>query len=49
MSASDKRVHFGLGNVTEIASVQIRWPSGLMQTLYNIRADQILKVAEPSW
>jgi len=46
LSASDKRVHFGLGS-SETATVNIVWPSGARQTLTNVRADQILKVEEP--
>ena len=47
MSSSDKRVHFGLGDETKVASVEIRWPSGVKQVLKNIAADQIVKVDEP--
>jgi hypothetical protein len=47
MSSSDKRVHFGLGAETAIRSVEIRWPSGSMQTLSDVKVDQILKVVEP--
>jgi hypothetical protein len=48
MSSSDKRVHFGLGAEKEIKSLEIRWPSGILQTLKKVRADQILTVTEPS-
>jgi hypothetical protein len=48
MSSSDKRVHFGLGAETGIASLEIRWPSGAVQTLKNVKCDQILKVDEPA-
>jgi hypothetical protein len=47
MSSSDKRVHFGLGAETEISSLEIKWPSGIVQTLKNVKADQILRVDEP--
>jgi len=46
LSASDKRLHFGLG-AAETAPVEIRWPSGTRQTLNNVRADQFLEVREP--
>jgi hypothetical protein len=46
LSASDKRVHFGLGNSTS-ASVEVFWPSGLHQTLKDVKADQFLEVREP--
>jgi hypothetical protein len=47
MSSSDKRVHFGLGAETKIASIEIRWPSGTVQTLKDVKPDRILKVEEP--
>jgi hypothetical protein len=46
-SASDKRVHFGMGRDTEARLVEIRWPSGKIQRLERIKADQILTVREP--
>ena len=46
LSSSDKRVHFGLGPETSVQSVEIRWPSGIVQTLKDIPADQILQVDE---
>jgi hypothetical protein len=46
LSASDKRLHFGLGNA-DTAKVEITWPSGMHQTLKDVRADQILEVREP--
>jgi len=48
LSSSDKRVHFGLGTETLASAIEIRWPSGIRQTLENVRADQILQVDEPS-
>jgi enediyne biosynthesis protein E4 len=47
LSASDKRAHFGLGATSVVQSIQIRWPSGIVQTLSNVHADQILTVEEP--
>jgi hypothetical protein len=47
MSSSDKRVHFGLGLETRISSLEIRWPSGTVQTLKDVSADQFLKIDEP--
>jgi enediyne biosynthesis protein E4 len=48
LSASDKRAHFGLGAASVAQSIQIRWPSGILQTLSNVHADQILTVNEPA-
>ena len=48
LSATDKRVHFGLGAETSAQTIEIRWPSGIRQTLRDVRGDQILQVQEPS-
>ncbi len=48
LSSSDKRVHFGLGASKQADKIEIRWPSGIRQTLQNIPADQFLRVLEPS-
>lgn len=48
MSSSDKRVHFGLGEESKVASIEIRWPSGIRQVLKDIAADQFLKIDEPA-
>ena len=48
LSASDKRVHFGLGKETTVQKIEIRWPSGLRQTLKDVYADQILQIDEPA-
>jgi len=47
-SSSDKRVHFGLGSVAVVDSVELAWPSGTCQVLKNIKADQVLTVTESS-
>ncbi len=44
--SSDPRVHFGLGASKMVRQIDIRWPSGIRQTLRNVRADQILTVEE---
>jgi hypothetical protein len=46
LSASDKRMHFGLG-AAEKAKVEIMWPSGIHQTLNEVHADQFLEIREP--
>ena len=47
-SSSDKRLHFGLGADASIREVDIEWPSGIRQTLKDVKADQILSVTEPA-
>ncbi len=46
-SSSDGPVHFGLGADSKADLIEIHWPSGIVQTLENVPADQILKVVEP--
>ena len=46
-SSSDLTVHFGLG-ADRKANVEIRWPSGTMQKLGEVDADQRLEVEEPN-
>lgn len=39
--------HFGLGTATSISQIEIKWPSGIIQTLNNIsKIDQILTIVE---
>ena len=46
-SSNDKRVHFGLGQDTMVKLLEITWPGGAVQTLRNVKADQVLTVKEP--
>jgi hypothetical protein len=46
MSASDPRIHFGLGSRTKIDSLEITWPSGAVEKLTNIPVDQIIAIKE---
>jgi enediyne biosynthesis protein E4 len=45
-SSNDPRVHFGLGADTMIKEIELKWPSGTVQVLHNVNADQILTVTE---
>lgn len=47
LSSSDKRVHFGLGSEKTVLTVEVHWPSGIVQILKNIQSNQILQVDEP--
>ena len=42
LSQSDMRLHFGLGEHTQITRIEIRWPSGLEERLEDIQGNQIL-------
>jgi hypothetical protein len=46
MSASDPRIHFGLGKRSKIESLVITWPSGHVDKLTNVPIDKIIAVKE---
>jgi len=48
LSQNDLRVHFGLGSATKIDSIEIRWPTGKVETLRDIAADKLYAVLEGS-
>jgi hypothetical protein len=48
MSASDPRIFFGLGKRAKIDLLEITWPSGQVDRLTNLSADQIIAVKEGS-
>jgi enediyne biosynthesis protein E4 len=46
MSASDPRIHFGLGKRAQITSLEITWPSGQIDQLTTVPINQIITVKE---
>jgi len=46
-SASDLRLHFGLGEEALATEIEVGWPCGRLQKLRKVAADQILEVVEP--
>jgi hypothetical protein len=46
-SSSEPLVRFGLGKETSARQIELRWPSGQVQTLKDVKSDQVLKVKEP--
>jgi hypothetical protein len=47
LSQNDPRIHFGIAKNNLIEKIEIKWPSGKVQVLENIKANQILTVKEP--
>jgi enediyne biosynthesis protein E4 len=45
-SQNDLRVHFGLGKAEKVDSLEIRWPSGQVDTLKDIKVNQVVYVKE---
>ncbi len=48
MSSVDPKVHFGLGAISRLDSLQILWPEGKTTTLTDIQANQVLKLSPGS-
>ncbi|MBM3242466.1 CRTAC1 family protein [Candidatus Poribacteria bacterium] len=46
-SESDRRIIVGLGKKNQAELIEIRWPSGIIQTLKDVKANQFLKITEP--
>ncbi|MBU2946215.1 CRTAC1 family protein [Zobellia uliginosa] len=46
MGQSIKPLHFGLGETQKIDSLEVLWPSGNKETIYNISTNQKIKVLE---
>ena len=47
LSQNDPRMHFGLAKNTLIDKIEIKWPSGKLQILENVKVNQILTIKEP--
>jgi hypothetical protein len=47
MAQHYRRLYFGLGENLVVDQVEIHWPSGRVQILEDVEADQVLKVTEP--
>ena len=45
-SSSHFGVHFGLRKLEKIPFIEIKWPSGIVQVLEDVKANQILQVRE---
>jgi hypothetical protein len=45
-SAQDPRLHFGLNRHQRVDLVEIRWPSGDLTKLENVKSDQVIAVRE---
>ena len=41
-------MHFGLNEATKIDSLEIRWPSGKVETIKDLKPDQFYAVLEGS-
>jgi hypothetical protein len=46
ISQNDLRIHFGLGKAEKVDLLQIRWPSGQVDTVKDVKPNQLLFVKE---
>jgi len=46
ISQNDLRVHFGIGKADKVELLEIRWPSGAIETLQDIKPNQLIVVKE---
>jgi enediyne biosynthesis protein E4 len=46
LSASDARLHFGLGGATRVEGVIVRWPSGLVEKVASVAVDRETVIRE---
>jgi hypothetical protein len=46
LAQNDLRAHFGLGRAERAERLEIRWPSGLKESIENIAANQIVTIRE---
>jgi enediyne biosynthesis protein E4 len=45
-SNNDMRLHFGLGQASQVKSIQVRWPSGREEIFPGVNADQFITLTE---
>lgn len=47
LSQNDPRIHFGLAKNDVVEKIEIKWPSGKVQVIENVKANKILEITEP--
>jgi enediyne biosynthesis protein E4 len=45
-SQNDLRVHFGLGKAAKVKTVEVRWPSGVVDTVDDLGINQFIQIKE---
>ena len=46
LSSNDLRVHFGMGDEGKADWIEVKWPSGLVERVENVKADQVVTLVE---
>lgn len=47
LSSEDPRLHFGLGTLSVVDTLRVRWPSGVVQEFEQVPANQFLLLRQP--
>ena len=45
-SSSHAGLHFGLGTAADPVTVEVQWPSGIKQTVENVKTNQVVEIKE---
>ena len=45
LSQSEQAVHFGIGNSSEVATVEVKWPNGAIQMLSDVKSNQTIRLS----
>jgi hypothetical protein len=48
ISSNDLRLHFGLGSITQIENVWVKWPTGITEEFGSVPVDRIVTLTEGS-
>ncbi len=48
LSGNDPLIHFGLGNLSAVEEVQVKWPSGKTSRMAKPKIDRVLTIEEPA-
>jgi hypothetical protein len=46
-SQNHSRLHFGLAKHEQVKKITVQWPSGVVQELQGVKANQVLRIKEP--
>jgi len=47
LAQSSRTLHFGLGEATRVGRAEIRWPSGIVQTIDDLPVGKVTSITEP--
>jgi hypothetical protein len=45
---NNEPLHFGLGEAATVKNIKVIWPSGKEQNIQNVRANQVVRIKEPT-